>query len=175
MSSEAGRPGAPWYRHAWPWLLMLPPLASIVAGVTILYFALETSDSLAVEDYAHIEALNRQQFALNRAARELGVRAELAIESDALHGAVVEVTLQALGAHATPEALRLKMQHATRAGFDRSFTLLRTAGNRYRATGAALPGARYDLELEPEDQSWRLATRIVALPASAELTAEPGA
>jgi uncharacterized protein len=174
MREDSRIPSAPWYRHVWPWLLMLPPLVSIVAGVTMLYLALETSDSLAVEDYAHIEALTAQQFALDRAARELGVSAELAIYSDAIHGTVIELTLDAAAPYVLPEALRLKLQHATRAELDRSFTLLRAARG-YRATGSVLPGARYDLELEPEDQSWRLATRIVALPAFAKLVAEPGA
>lgn len=30
----------PWYREPWPWLLMLPPLLSMIGGFTMLYLAL---------------------------------------------------------------------------------------------------------------------------------------
>ena len=29
-----------WYREPWPWLLMLPPLASVAGGLVMLYLAL---------------------------------------------------------------------------------------------------------------------------------------
>ena len=29
----------PWYRHLWPWLLMLPPLASVIGGIVTLILA----------------------------------------------------------------------------------------------------------------------------------------
>jgi hypothetical protein len=43
----------PWYRQGWPWLVMAPPAASVVAGVAMLWVAIATDDGLVPPDYAH--------------------------------------------------------------------------------------------------------------------------
>ena len=45
------QPAAPWHRQLWPWLLIAPPVASVVGGVTILCLAVATNDGLVTPDY----------------------------------------------------------------------------------------------------------------------------
>jgi hypothetical protein len=36
----------PWYRHRWPWLLMLGPAIVVVAGIATAAIAVATADTL---------------------------------------------------------------------------------------------------------------------------------
>ena len=41
-------PVAPWYKHRWPWLLMIGPGLSVVVGSFMGYIAFRHPDALAV-------------------------------------------------------------------------------------------------------------------------------
>jgi hypothetical protein len=41
----------PWYRHRWPWLLMLGPAIVVVAGIATAVIAVRTDDGLVDPDY----------------------------------------------------------------------------------------------------------------------------
>jgi hypothetical protein len=36
----------PWYKQLWPWLLIAPPIASVIGGVALLWIAIASSDGL---------------------------------------------------------------------------------------------------------------------------------
>jgi len=40
----------PWYRHVWPWLLIIPPLGAVVGGGITLYLAVSRPDALVRKD-----------------------------------------------------------------------------------------------------------------------------
>jgi hypothetical protein len=40
----------PWYRHAWPWLLIVPPAAAVIGGGFTLYLAVTRPDTLVSKD-----------------------------------------------------------------------------------------------------------------------------
>ena len=40
----------PWYRHVWPWLLMVPPVGAVVGGGITLYLAVTRPDTLVRRD-----------------------------------------------------------------------------------------------------------------------------
>jgi hypothetical protein len=40
----------PWYRHAWPWLLIIPPLGAVIGGGITLYLAITRPDTLVRKD-----------------------------------------------------------------------------------------------------------------------------
>jgi hypothetical protein len=40
----------PWYRHVWPWLLMVPPVGAVVGGGITLYLAVTRPDTLVRKD-----------------------------------------------------------------------------------------------------------------------------
>lgn len=47
-----GRDAVPWYRQLWPWLLIAPPFASVIAGVALLWIAIASNDGLVTPDSA---------------------------------------------------------------------------------------------------------------------------
>ncbi len=40
----------PWYRHLWPWLLMLPPALAVAGGAVTYYLAVTRPDVLVRQD-----------------------------------------------------------------------------------------------------------------------------
>jgi len=40
----------PWYRHLWPWLLIIPPAAAVIGGSVTLYLAITRPDTLVRKD-----------------------------------------------------------------------------------------------------------------------------
>ena len=40
----------PWYRHVWPWLLIVPPAAAVIGGSLTLYLAVTRPDTLVRKD-----------------------------------------------------------------------------------------------------------------------------
>jgi hypothetical protein len=142
----------PWYREIWPWLLMLPPLTAVAGGVTMAVLAIRTPDTLIVADYAHIEELTGERFALDREAARLGVTASLLFSENR-----IELTLG--GAGAVPGELVLRLQHATDANLDRELSLLRRGA--VFTVESAIPQGRYRIELLPPDRPWRLASGLL--------------
>ena len=47
MNEQTARP---WYRHIWPWLLIVPPAAAVVGGFLVLYLAISRPDALIQKD-----------------------------------------------------------------------------------------------------------------------------
>lgn len=40
----------PWYRHVWPWLLIVPPAAAVIGGSVTFYLAVTRPDTLVRQD-----------------------------------------------------------------------------------------------------------------------------
>jgi hypothetical protein len=40
----------PWYRHVWPWLLIVPPAGAVIGGGVTLYLAITRPDTLVRKD-----------------------------------------------------------------------------------------------------------------------------
>ncbi len=40
----------PWYRHYWPWLLIVPPAGAVIGGSITLYLAVTRPDTLVRKD-----------------------------------------------------------------------------------------------------------------------------
>jgi hypothetical protein len=142
----------PWYREPWPWLLMAGPAIVVVAAFVTLYLAIASDDGVVADDYY------RQGLVINRVlAREqrgvaLGIGAVVTIDDDG----AVRVDIGPAGDAAPPEAMTLKLSHATRAGMDRGVTLRRGADGAYFGRVAPPPAGRWLVMLQTED--WRLPT-----------------
>ena len=39
----------PWYRQFWPWFIIALPASAVVAGLTTVWIAMQTTDSLVVQ------------------------------------------------------------------------------------------------------------------------------
>ncbi|NLF54874.1 MAG: FixH family protein [Thauera phenolivorans] len=140
----------PWYKHGWPWFLMLFPAIAVVAGTITLVIAVRTFDGMVVDDYqkegrAIVQTLGRAEH-----ARELGLIARLQVRSES-----VRIDLSAADRASLPEGVVLTVVHPTRDGFDQVVRM--TGGDGvFEARLAPLSTGRWLFQLEDESRSWRM-------------------
>lgn len=171
MNEDPGtnEPIRPWYRHRWPWLLAIAPLSAVVGGLVTLWLAANTTDSLVVDDYYREGQAINQQLARDKVAASLGLHARLrftvmgapdtpggerASPGDA--PAALELKLDAQRGSAWPQSLHLRIVHATRAQFDREYTLAHAGDGVYRSRGVTPDAGRWLVQLEDPARTWRL-------------------
>jgi len=160
----------PWYREHWPWLLMLPPGASVIAGFTLLYFAVTEPSALVVDDYSRIEEISREEAIEDRRAAERGLTATLRLRAD--DRGMTQVTVEVAGTIDNPRpTLVLRLRHAGNPAADR--TLVLDFDGREYAGRTDLSVGRYDFELRPSDGAWRLSGAIGRAPTTVHVTATP--
>lgn len=144
----------PWYRHVWPWILFGIPAATVLAGVSTLLIAVASDDGLVADDYY------KQGLAINRTlsrgdlARSMDLRATLQPTASGL-----QIALSAREGMAVPQRLRLTLAHPTRSGMDRHLDL-QSGATGFSADLTGVSAGRWNLILEDEAQSWRLAGAI---------------
>lgn len=174
MSAQRGRAPRPWYRELWPWLLMLPPAASVAGGVAMIYLAVHEPTALVVDDYSRIEELTSERFARDERAAALGLAAEVSFGVARAGAARIEVVLETPPGLALPATLSLALRHAADPRADREIELARSSATGFGGTTPALAAGRYGLELEPADRSWRLGGVLRANPGTQRLEAQTG-
>jgi hypothetical protein len=140
-------PAQPWYREPWPWILMSGPAAVVVAGSITAWMAFASADGLVADDYykrglAINAVLKREQEAARR-----GITARVERERDG-----IAVRLRG----AAPEALILRLAHATRAGNDLRLRLARGADGAYRAALPPLAAGRWRAVVDDARGEWRV-------------------
>ena len=142
----------PWYRHRWPWLLMLGPAIVIVAGIVTIWLAIRSDDGLVADDYYKRGLAINQTIARGERAAELGLVASVDVNDE---GTVrVRLASSAGAPDAAPPALRIVFAHPTRAGDDVRAPLVRTPDGSYAGRIAPLERGRWQMIVETDD--WRL-------------------
>ncbi len=138
------------------WLVLGIPLATIAASAITLWLAV-TGAEPELPAYYYSEGLELDaDLARARRAVELGIGAELHI---ATHGAAtLALSMDAPGATA-PEALTLRLTHATLPHRDRSWLLRRGADGLYRGQAPAPGDGPWLVQLDAGEQ-WRLRGRL---------------
>src|SRR3970040_1546333 len=106
----------PWYKEPWPWILMAPPAAAVLAGIATIWIAVASADGLVAEDYYKQGLALNKVIAREELARELGITASMQVSAGR-----IQVRLEG----AQPEALFVHLAHRTRAGFDQRLRLAR--------------------------------------------------
>ena len=155
------RDSLPWYRHGWPWFLMLFPALAVVAGLITLVIAVRTFDGMVVDDYykegrAIVRSIERTDH-----ARELGLKASVRITDERLR-----LELSATDAASLPETVLLTIAHPTRDGHDQVLRLSGPGGV-FEAAIAPLSAGRWLFQIEDADgRSWKL-NGAARLPAEA--------
>jgi hypothetical protein len=145
----------PWYRQFWPWFIMIPPAASVVAGLLTFYLA-GKAPSMVVDDYGRIAMVTAERAEREQRASELGLSARINfLGSTAQNLRSVTVTLaQKAGDAAWPERLKLDLVHPTLSERDAT-SVLAGSGGRYTGT-IGNPQGRYYISLTDIAGTWRL-------------------
>lgn len=160
---EATMAARPWYRQLWPWLVLAPPAAAVIAGVVTIVIAVRGADGLVAADYYKRGLAINEELARTQRARELGLKATLHVDGVAVGD---RVRLKLSGEQPLPpEAfVTLRLVHPARADDDRVLTLARvsptdetheaTYSGEFQAGAAA--AARVAWRIVVEGRGWRL-------------------
>ena len=143
---------APWYRHRWPWLIMLGPFLVVLAGGYTIWLAYSSQDALVVGDYYRQgKAINRD-LTRDRAATGMGL--QFALRYDAASGRLVGRISGAGKAVQGP--MTLKLVHSTRPEKDIALPLMADADGNVSASLPMLDMARWQVVLEDQERTWRV-------------------
>ena len=118
----------PWYKYKLVWFLIAIPLASVLAGINMLYLAVNTDDGLVVDDYYKEGIAINQRLERDKRAVDLGLSANLAIEET---GDLIRLQFDKGQLAAYPEQLTLHLQHATQADRDQFLPLVPAPDGQY--------------------------------------------
>ena len=138
----------PWYREPWPWILSVPPGVAIVAGIVTCWLAVSTADGLVADDYYKRGLAINQDLRRDKVAAERGIDATVSVRDGALR--------IGLSGDATPEALFVRLVHATRAGHDQRLRLPLVAAGTYETALEALPPGHWRVVVEDPQGQWRI-------------------
>lgn len=148
----------PWWRQFWPWFLISLPACAVLASLVTLWLAMDSADSLVVDDYYREGRAINRTIARDARATELGLVATI---DRAPEG--VRLAMRSGQAVDWPASLELRIVHATRAEQDRLLVLRSIGGGHYVAGGETLPQAgRWTVQLAEASGDWRLASPVDA-------------
>ena len=146
----------PWYKYKLVWMVIAIPAASVIAGINMIYLAVNTDDGLVVDDYYKEGMDINQSLQRDKTAAELGLTAPLVIEES---GDMVTLNLHKGSLAESPEQLTLHLHHATYAGHDQLLTLVRAPQDQYVGyLKHTIKEGVWHVMLSTQD--WRLVNRV---------------
>jgi hypothetical protein len=139
-----------WYRHRWPWLLMLGPFTVVVAGLVTMWISFSGADALVVDDYYKQGKAINQDLRRDRIAATLGLALSLRYDPAAgiLRGEIRGLT------SASP--LTLMLIHPTVPHKDERMIVKPDSQGGFSIALPMLERARWQVQIEDAAQSWRL-------------------
>jgi hypothetical protein len=160
----------PWYRQFWPWMLMIPPAASVVAGLLTFYLA-GSEPAMVVDDYGRIAMATAQRVERAERAAELGLKARLMLADDRDNGVpLFTVTLtQHPDVTEWPAGLVLQFIHPTQQELDQTIELVGSDGRYVGQPISAADRSRYYVSLSDAAATWRLTGELAATATTLEL------
>lgn len=135
-----------WTKEPWPWIVMAPPAAAVLAGIATFWIAASGADGLVAEDYYKQGLGINKVIAREERARALGIAAQVEIG---------EGRIRVRLAGAAPVALFVHLAHRTRAGYDQRLRLARVA-DAYEAQMTPLAPGGWRVSVEDPQGSWRI-------------------
>lgn len=143
---------APWYKHRWPWLLMLGPFLVLIAGSVTIWFAVMHQDALVVDDYYTQGKAINQDLRRDRVATALGLsfKGQYDAASDTLSGAVLAASGPVTG------KVRLHLAHPTLPAKDIQLVAPLDVSGHFRVALPLLDRAVWQILIEGEQRDWRL-------------------
>jgi len=146
----------PWYKLPIMWLVVGIPLSSVILGIILLTLAINTDDSMVVDDYYKKGKQINRQLARDHYAASLGLSATLNYDNNS---GKITIKLQGRGpvnSDATNNnPITLRFLHPTRSKRDLSVTALREGdSDLYTAQTVANRTGRWYIQLETK--RWRI-------------------
>ena len=164
-------PVRPWYRHRWPWFIMLGPAAVMLATAVTVWLAIRQPDAVVVDDYYRRGKAINQDLRRDRAATAL--RLAFTARYDAGNG-VLEGRLESFG-RPMRAPFRILFAHPTLPGKDLVLTARPDARGVAAVRLPALEMTHWRVVIEDEGRAWRLARGwSPASTPTLEITADPG-
>jgi uncharacterized protein len=166
----------PWYRHRWPWLLMIMPSIAIVGGFFTWWLAATANNSLVVDDYYREGRAINQQLARDDRAAKLGLSASLTQRISPAAPTAPGVVLRlssTQGATELPDWLSLRLVHATESALDAALRLTHQGNGRYEGAGILPASGNWIVQLEDPTRDWRLVARTDRFDAPVALRSDP--
>ena len=165
-------PADPWYKHRWPWLLMVGPGLSVVVGSFMGYIAFTRPDALVVGDYYKQGKAINQDLRRDTAASKLAMSTSLSYD---VAQARLTGSVQSYGkAYQAP--LQLHLAHATLPEKDIKLLVQPDAAGNFSVALLMLERSRWQVLVENNARDWRLSgiwtwplQRSIALHADEEL------
>jgi len=144
----------PWYREPWPWIVIAGPASAVVAGIALLWLAIDSNDGLVIDDYYKEGLAINQVIQRDQAAFQLRYRAQAVLSDDSSR---IRIFVSSASSAPLPEALRLRLAHPTRAGKDQTKMLKARPGGHYEASLLPPEAGRWSVTIEDPKKTWRLA------------------
>ncbi|MGV6827348.1 MAG: FixH family protein [bacterium] len=141
----------PWYREPLVWMVIAIPMSAVIAGMVMIYLAVDSDDGLVTDDYYKVGKEINLVVARDRAAVDYGLDAQLALLEDESQ---VVLNVQGKPEWSLPEHIEVRFMHATRPGFDRILLLVRGDSGEFRAPIPDLVIGKWHVQLAADD--WRL-------------------
>ena len=157
----------PWYKQFWPWFLIAVPMSSFIVGFTVLHLAINTSDSLVVDDYYKEGRTINARLDKIENAKKLNISTGLAISTDGK----IALSFDS-GQPRSSEALKLTFYHVTLKNRDIEVLLTSDASGVYRGFTEQLLQGKWRITLLPVDENWKI-QQVVTLPQKNEIRFTP--
>lgn len=161
---------APWYRHRWPWFLILGPFLIVVAGVITGIVAWQRQDAMVVDDYyKRGKTINLD---LRRDAAAGARRLAIGWDYDAAAGQVRGRLTSAGEPVRAP--FRIQLAHSTLPEKDVTLDVFPDGQGKFIVALPALVQARWQVTVEGGQREWRLRTQwLYPSQRSVSIRAEP--
>ena len=146
-------PPAPWYRHRWPWFIMLGPLAVMLATAVTVVLAIRQPDAVVVDDYYRQGKAINQDLRRDRMASALRLRFEASYDAGAgrLAG-----RFESFG-RPLRAPLRIHLAHPTQPKKDLVLEAWPDDEGKFAVRLPALEMTHWQVVVEGEGRDWRLA------------------
>ena len=146
-------PGAPWYRHRWPWFIMLGPVAVMLATAVTVGLALRQPDAMVVDDYYKQGKAINQDLRRDRVATSLKLVLEARLDAQAgtLAGRLLSFGRPMMA------PFRIQLAHPTQPHKDLVLEALPDDYGNFSVGVPALEMTHWQVVVEGEGRQWRLA------------------
>ncbi len=142
----------PWYKHRWPWLLMMGPFAVMIAGSITMWIAVTQQDALVVDDYYKQGKAINQDLRRDRVASDLGVQfsAHYDTPTRMLSGSISNKAKQSI------DGISVRLIHATIPEKDVVLLVQPDPSGKFSVALPMLEMGRWQVLVENQKRDWRL-------------------